>query len=295
MDITGNIVLGRKFILSFCKTEKITKKMEERGMAMIDLYAKNPYQHDIGEKVMGYHIFRTFSFICGTIVDREHDGDSNRYIIESEHGDDFSGTLFETDICFYDEDVVQRELNRRGTLTIRVPFKFGVIVIAEDKDGKEIFCQDVEDDKYSHIDERRLLKSFEELLKYLGFKTEDYVSVEDDNIFQMKFVKEVGNINVLTICISKTSVIIKDKDDKEIIRKVVVDLEDLRADPSGIIESFEELLKYLGFYPDLNRMYMGDSLMVLKFGKEEMKNALEEENEIRNKRIGNKIENNRNI
>lgn len=250
-------------------------------MAMIDLYARNPYQHNIGIKVMGYDIFRTYRFICGEIIDREHQGNTNAYMIRSEYGDDYSGTLFEKAICPYDDEFVHKELNRRGVLTIRITFQFGVIVIAEDKEGREIFCQEVEEGKSSQIDERKLLIAFEELLKYLGFKTEDYVSVEDDNIFQMKFVKEVGNINALTICISKTSVIIKDKDDNEIIRKVVVDLEDLQANPSGILKSFEELLKYLGFYPDLDRMYMDDSLLVLNFGKGEMKKVIEEEKDVR--------------
>ncbi len=38
-------------------------------MEMIDLYAKNPYSHDIGKKVMGTND-RYHRFICRTIIDR---------------------------------------------------------------------------------------------------------------------------------------------------------------------------------------------------------------------------------
>jgi len=56
-------------------------------MALIDLYAGNPYSHDIGEKVMG-NDWQYHRFMCGTIVDREHRGRDNAYMIESEYGKD---------------------------------------------------------------------------------------------------------------------------------------------------------------------------------------------------------------
>lgn len=75
----------------------------------IDLYAGNPFKYDMGEKVMGYGTSGCFRFICGTIVDRKHQGETNAYSIESEYGKDFSGTLFENAIKLYDEKVIKGE------------------------------------------------------------------------------------------------------------------------------------------------------------------------------------------
>lgn len=155
-------------------------------MALIDLYAKNPYDHDIGEKVMGTD-YQYHRFICGTIIDREHRGESNAYIIESEYGKDYSGTLYESSIKPFDENVVLEEIRKDNRLTIRIVYDFGVTVFVE-KDKKEIFSQSIEGD------------------------------IED---------------------------------------------------PSEILKMIEKLLVFLGFIPDMGRMYLGDGLMVLQFDKDD--------------------------
>lgn len=52
-------------------------------------------------------------FICGTIVDMEHDGNDNAYIIESEYGKDYRGTLYENSIQPFDEKVVLERNKKR--------------------------------------------------------------------------------------------------------------------------------------------------------------------------------------
>ncbi len=134
-------------------------------MALIDLYARNPYTYEIGEKIMGtdweYH-----RFICGTIVDREHRGNDNAYIVESEYGKDYSGTLYENSVKKFDEKMALEEIRKDNRLTIRIIFDFGVTVYVE-KDKKEIFRQDIEGDME---DPGELLESYKKLLEFLGFK-----------------------------------------------------------------------------------------------------------------------------
>lgn len=135
-------------------------------MVLIDLYAKNPYGHDIGEKVMGKD-YQYHRFICGTIVDREHRGNDNAYIVESEYGKDYSGTLYEGSIKPFDENVVLEEIRKDSRLTIRVLSDFNPVTIIVEKDKKEIFSQHIEGDME---DPGELLKSYEKLLEFLGFK-----------------------------------------------------------------------------------------------------------------------------
>lgn len=96
-------------------------------MVLIDLYAKNPYQHNIGKKVMGT-VFQYNKFICGTIV-MEHSGNDNAYIIESEYGKDYSGTLYEGSIQPFDEKVVLEEIRKDNRLTIRVVSRCGLLFL----------------------------------------------------------------------------------------------------------------------------------------------------------------------
>lgn len=159
-------------------------------MTLVDLYAKNPYNHDIGKKVMGTDYNRGRTFICGTIVDREHRGNDNAYIIESEHGKDYSGTLYEKSVQPFDEKVVLEEIRKDDRLTIRIVFNFDPVTVYVEKDKKEIFSQDIEGD------------------------------IED---------------------------------------------------PGELLESYKKLLEFLGFKPDLGRMYMGDGLLILQFDEDEMK------------------------
>ncbi len=135
-------------------------------MEMIDLYAKNPYSHDIGKKVMGTND-RYHRFICGTIIDREHRGDDNAYIVESEYGKDYSGMLYESSVEPFDEKVVLEEIRKDNRLTIRVLFDSNPVTIFVEKDKKEIFSQHIEGDME---DPGELLRSYEKLLEFLGFK-----------------------------------------------------------------------------------------------------------------------------
>ncbi len=135
-------------------------------MALIDLYAGNPYGHDIGEKVMGT-VFQYHKFICGTIIDREHSGRDNAYTIESEYGKDYSGTLCEGSIKPFDEKVVLEEIRKDNRLTIRILSDFNPVTVIVEKDKKEIFSQHIEGDME---DPGELLKSYEKLLAFLGFK-----------------------------------------------------------------------------------------------------------------------------
>lgn len=162
-------------------------------MALIDLFANNPYKHNIGDKVMGYSIFRCFRFICGNIIDREHRGESNVYIIESEYGKDFSGELFEGDIKPYDEKLVLEEIRRTvgddktRVLTVKVLDHCGVSVIVEEK-GKEVMYEDVEGDD---VEPGSLLKSYEKLLVYLGWKPDSDRMYLGDGLLVLNFLKEV--------------------------------------------------------------------------------------------------------
>lgn len=135
-------------------------------MPLIDLCAGNPYKHDIDEKVMGTD-YQYHRLICGTIIDREHRGDDNAYIIESEYGKDYSGTLYERSIQPFDEKVVLEEIRKDNRLTIRVLFDFDPVTVFVEKDKKEIFSQHIEGDME---DPGELLKSYEKLLEFLGYK-----------------------------------------------------------------------------------------------------------------------------
>jgi len=133
-------------------------------MTLIDLYAGNPYSHDIGEKVMG-NDWQYHRFMCGTIVDREHRGRDNAYMIESEYGKDYSGTLYEGSIKPFDGGVVLEEIRKDNRLTIRIVYDFGVTVFVE-KDKKEIFSQAIEGEIEEPSD---ILRSYQKLLTFLGF------------------------------------------------------------------------------------------------------------------------------
>lgn len=149
-------------------------------MALIDLYAKNPYQHDITEKVMGTDRHR---FICGTIVGREHHGNDNAYIIESEYGKDYSGMLYEGSIQPFDEKAVLEEIRKDNRLTIRVVSRCGTAVFVE-KDKKEIFSQHIEGDME---DPGELLMSYEKLLIFLGFKPDHGRMYLGDGLLVLQF------------------------------------------------------------------------------------------------------------
>ena len=160
-------------------------------MTLIDLYARNPFKHHIGEKVMGYNTFR---FLCGTIVDREHNGETNAYMVESEYGDRFSGTLFESAIKYYDEKLVLEEIRRTigdkktMVLTLKIPYYFGVSVIIEEKE-KEIFEQIIEGE---NIDPYGLLESYKKLLMYLGFKPDlDRMFDDGEGLIALNFIKDI--------------------------------------------------------------------------------------------------------
>ena len=162
-------------------------------MALIDLYARNPYEHNIGDKVMGYHISRRFQFVCGNIIDREHRGESNVYIIESEYGKDFSGELSEMSIKPYDEKLVLEEIRRTvgddktRVLTVKVLDHCGVSVIVEEK-GKEVMYEDV---KGEDIEPGSLLKSYEKLLTYLGWKPDLDRMYLGDGLLALNFLKDI--------------------------------------------------------------------------------------------------------
>lgn len=151
-------------------------------MTLIDLYARNPYGHDIGEKVMG-NDWQYHKFICGTIVDREHRGSDNAYIIESEHGKDYSGTLYEGSIIDYDENVVLEEIRKDNRLTVRIVSDFGVTIFVE-KDKKEIFNQSIEGDIE---DPSEILKTIEKLLTFLGFEADMDRMCLGDGVLVLQF------------------------------------------------------------------------------------------------------------
>lgn len=164
-------------------------------MGLIDLYARNPFGHDIGKKVMGYghDVFRTSRFICGTIVDRKHEGETNAYKIESEYGDSFSGTLFESSIKPYDEKLVLEEIKRTvgddktRVLTVKVLDRCGVSVTVEEK-GKEVVNEDIDGDD---VEPGSLLKSYEKLLTYLGWKPDLDRMYLGDGLLVLNFLKDI--------------------------------------------------------------------------------------------------------
>ena len=161
-------------------------------MALLDLFARNPFKNNIGDKVMGYHTFGCFRFVCGNIIDREHRGESNVYIIESEYGKDFSGELFEGAIKIYDEKLVLEEIRRTvgndktRVLTVRVLDHCGVSVIVEEK-GKEVVSEDIDGDD---VEPGSLLKSYEKLLTYLGWKPDSDRMYLGDGLLVLNFLKE---------------------------------------------------------------------------------------------------------
>ncbi len=152
-------------------------------MTLIDLYARNPFQYDIGKKVMGFDYNRGRTFICGTIVGREHRGEESAYIIESEYGERYSGTLFENSIQPFDEEIVLKEIKRDNRLTIRIVDHNGVSVILE-KDRKEIFWHDIGG---NDVESESLLKSYEKLLEYLGFKADTDGMYISDGLLVLQF------------------------------------------------------------------------------------------------------------
>ena len=68
--------------------------------------------------------------------------------------------------------------------------------------------------------------------------------------------------------------IVKEKG-KEVVNK---EIEGEDTEPGSLLESYEELLKYLGWKPDIDRMYLGDGLLALNFIKD-----INEENNIEEK------------
>lgn len=152
-------------------------------MVYIDLYARNPYKHDIGDKVMGTDI-QYCRFICGTITDMEHRGNDNAYMIKSEYGKDYSGTLYENSVQPFDEKVVLEEIRKDNRLTIRVAFQFNPVTVCVEKDKKEIFSQHIEGDIEDPGD---LLESYEKLLEFLGFIPDQGRMYRGDGIFILQF------------------------------------------------------------------------------------------------------------
>lgn len=158
-------------------------------MTLIDLFARNPFQYEIGKKVMGFDYNKGRNFICGIIVDREHRGEENAYIIESEYGEHYSGTLFENSIQQFDEKLVLNEIERDNRLTIRIVDRNGVSVILE-KDRKEIFWHNIEGDD---VGPGSLLKSYEKLLEYLGFKADTDGMYIGDGLLVLQFDNKNDN------------------------------------------------------------------------------------------------------
>lgn len=164
-------------------------------MGLIDLYARNPFSHDIGEKVMGYNRFRALQFVYGTIIDREHQGETNAYRIGSDYGKRFSGTLFESAILPYDEKLVLEEIRRTvgnektRVLTVKILYDFGASVIIEENE-KEIFQQEIKGDD---IDADDLLDSYIKLLTYLGFEPDlDRTFNDGDTLIALNFIKDIN-------------------------------------------------------------------------------------------------------
>lgn len=160
-------------------------------MSLIDLFARNPFRHEIGKKVMGFDYNKGRTFVCGTIIDREHRGEENAYIIESEYGEHYSGTLFENSIQSFDEKVVLNEIKRDNRLTIRIVDHNGVSVILE-KDRKEIFWHNIDGDD---VEAESLLKSYEKLLEYLGFKADTDGMYICDGLLVLQFDDKNHNKN----------------------------------------------------------------------------------------------------
>lgn len=164
-------------------------------MTLMDLYARNPFRYEIGKKVMGYDTFRAFRFIFGTIVGREHRGETNAYIIESDYkdGKDFSGTLFEGGIKPYDEKLVLEEIRRTigddntRVLTVKIIDHCWVSVIIEEK-GKEVVDHEIVGDD---IEPGNLLDSYEKLLTYLGWKADTERMYLGDGLLVLNFIKEI--------------------------------------------------------------------------------------------------------
>lgn len=152
---------------------------------IIDLYAKNPFKHNVGEKLMGFE-FPGSRLIYGTIVDRKHYGRTNAYIIDSEYGKNHGGALYESSIIPFDEKILQRELEKDKMLTIRILFDFGTSVIV-DKDEKEIFWQNIDGD---NIDPDNLLETYKKLLAVLGYKPLLDEMYCGDGLYVLKFEKE---------------------------------------------------------------------------------------------------------
>lgn len=160
----------------------------------IELTSTNPFKYNIGQEVMGYDYNRGRHFICGTIAERDHRGNSrkdNAYRIESEYGDNHSGTLFENGILpSFDKNILSKELRKDKMLTVKVLFDFGTTVVVE-KDGKELFTHriDREDEEGNDTDPGNLLKSYEKLLAYFDFNPLSDEMYLGDGLLILKFAE----------------------------------------------------------------------------------------------------------
>lgn len=158
---------------------------------MIDLYARKSFKHNLRKKVMGFDYNRGKRFICGIITDRNHHGEENAYTIESPYGHDHSGVLYENSILpAFDEKILSRELEKDKMLTISIMCRCGTIVTVE-KGNKEVFSTNMDESEY--IESGELMKSYELLLTFLGYKPlldEMYIG---DGLMVLKFEKEDEN------------------------------------------------------------------------------------------------------
>ncbi len=113
------------------------------------------------------------------------------HIIESGYGAHYSGTLFENSIQPFDEKVILKEIKRDNRLTIRIVDHNGVSVILE-KNRKEIFWHNIGGDD---IEAESLLKSYEKLLEYLGFKADTDEIYIGDGLLVLQFDDKNDNKN----------------------------------------------------------------------------------------------------
>ncbi len=85
-------------------------------------------------------------------------------------------------------------------------------------------------------------------------------------ILQRFFKEEVKCYGVKTGTVGKIAnkywKEIKSRDKEEIFNQ---DIEGDMEDPGELLKSYEKLLTFLGYKPDLDRMYCGDGLLILQF------------------------------
>ena len=74
-------------------------------------------------------------------------------------------------------------------------------------------------------------------------------------------MRKDNRLTIKIVCRFGVSVIVE-KDRKEIFHESI---EGDGIEPGDLLKSYEKLLEFLGFKPDLDRMYMGDGLLVLQF------------------------------